>query len=68
MAPPAGGPGGGKDELGSVGPLDRGPGEGGRSALEDPGGLTTGGGDTGPGPIEGGRPRAGEHDRGRPRP
>lgn len=67
MAPPAGGPDAGKNELGTVGSLDRGPGKASSSVLANPDSVTTGGSNTGTGPVETGRMQGGERNQGQPR-
>ena len=67
MAPPAGGPGAGRNELGEVGSLDRSPGKGSSSVLANPGSITTGGSNTGTAPVETGRMQGGEGNQGQPR-
>lgn len=67
MAPPAGGPGAGKNEVGTVGSLDRNPGKASSSVLANPGSITTGGSNTGTAPLETGRMQGGEGNQGQPR-
>ena len=67
MAPPAGGPGAGKNELGTVGSLDRNPGKASSSVLSNPESITTGGSNTGTAPVETGRMQGGEQNQGQPR-
>lgn len=67
MAPPAGGPGAGNNELGTVGSLDRNPGKASSSVLANPESITTGGSNTGAAPVETGRMQGGEGNQGQPR-